>query len=159
MTTQRRASRQAPAAQRQGVDGGRVTFTLIARAAWLVVLAGAWWPAAEAQVSNDIEVQGSADSAALPAALLRGWSALRAMDCARCHGRDLDGWSGPDLIAAVRDGSRDRFDRFVVDGDIARGMPSYRSQALVMSELDSIYAYLRARADGTVAAGRLATRP
>lgn len=136
-----------------------MTFTSVARAAWLVALTGAWWPAAEAQIRNGVEVQGGADAADAPATLLRGWSALRAMDCARCHGRDLDGWSGPDLIAAVRDGNRDRFERFVVDGDIARGMPSYRSQALVMSELDSIYAYLRARADGTVAAGRLTARP
>jgi mono/diheme cytochrome c family protein len=135
-----------------------VALTSIARAAWLVVLSGVWWPAAEAQVRNDVDVQSSGDAAALPATLQRGWSALRAMDCARCHGRDLDGWSGPDLIAAVRDGSRERFDRFVIDGDIARGMPGYRSQALVMRELDSIYAYLRARADGTVAAGRLSTR-
>ena len=135
-----------------------MTLTSIVHAAWVVVLSGVWWPAAEAQVRNDVDVQSGADAAALPATLQRGWSALRAMDCARCHGRDLGGWTGPDLIAAVRDGSRARFDRFVIDGDIVRGMPGYRSQALVMSELDSIYAYLRARADGVVAAGRLPTR-
>ncbi|HET7528526.1 MAG TPA: cytochrome c [Burkholderiaceae bacterium] len=148
-------------AWRPGIDRGEgraVALTSIAHAAWLVVLSGVWWPAAEAQVRNGIDVQSGADTAALPATLERGWSALRAMDCARCHGRDLDGSSGPDLIAAVRDGSRERFDRFVIDGEIARGMPGYRSQALVMRELDSIYAYLRARADGTVAAGRLSTR-
>lgn len=89
-----------------------------------------------------------------PSALLRGWSALRAMDCARCHGRDYEGWSAPSLIAAVRDGSRERFDRFVLDGDIVRGMPGYRSQALVVDELESIYAYLLARAEGNVMAGR-----
>jgi len=134
-----------------------VALTSIAHVAWLVVLGGLGWPAAAAQVRDDVDVP-SADAAALPATLQRGWSALRAMDCARCHGRHLDGWSGPDLIAAVRDGSRERFDRFVIDGDIARGMPGYRSQALVMRELDSIYAYLRARADGTVAAGGLPAR-
>ena len=135
-----------------------MALTSIAHAAWLVVLSATWWPAAEAQVRNDVDVQSGADAAALAATLQRGWAALRAMDCARCHGRDLDGWSGPNLIAAVRDGSRERFDRFVIDGEIARGMPGYESQALVMRELDSIYAYLRARADGTVAAGRLSTR-
>ena len=83
----------------------------------------------------------------------RGWAALRAMDCARCHGRDYAGWSGPSLIAAVRDGTRERFDYFVLDGDVMRGMPGYRSQPLVVAELDAIYAYLRARADGTIGAG------
>lgn len=97
-----------------------------------------------------------ADGEAEPARsmLERGWAALRAMDCARCHGRHYDGWSAPDLIAAVREGSRERFDRFVLDGEIQRGMPGYASQALVRKELDAIYAYLRARADGAIAAGR-----
>ena len=84
---------------------------------------------------------------------VRGWAALRAMDCARCHGRDYAGWSGPSLIAAVRDGTRERFDYFVLDGDVMRGMPGYRSQPLVVAELDAIYAYLRARAEGAIGAG------
>jgi cytochrome c55X len=87
------------------------------------------------------------------ALLTRGWAALRAMDCARCHGRDHDGWAAPSLIAAVRDGSRERFAHFVLEGDIARGMPGYRSQPLVVAEIDAIYAYLCARADGAIGAG------
>jgi mono/diheme cytochrome c family protein len=87
------------------------------------------------------------------AVLTRGWAALRAMDCARCHGRDHDGWAAPSLIAAVRDGSRERFAHFVLEGDVARGMPGYRSQPLVVAELDAIYAYLCARADGAIGAG------
>jgi cytochrome c55X len=84
----------------------------------------------------------------------RGWNALRAMDCARCHGRDYDGWAAPSLIAGVRDGSRERFDHWVLDGDIGRGMPGYRSQPLVVTELDAIYAYLLARARGDIGPGR-----
>ena len=72
---------------------------------------------------------------------------MRAMDCARCHGRDYRGWSVPSLIAAVPDGSRERFDWFVLEGDIVRGMPGYRSQPLVVAELDAIYIYLRALAE------------
>lgn len=82
-----------------------------------------------------------------------GWAALRTMDCARCHGRDYDGWAAPSLIAAVREGSRERFERIVLDGDIQRGMPGYRSQPKVVSELDAIYAYLAARAAGRIGAG------
>jgi len=29
------------------------------------------------------------------AQLARGRSMLRAMDCARCHGRDYEGWTAP----------------------------------------------------------------
>jgi cytochrome c55X len=85
---------------------------------------------------------------------VRGWTTLRAMDCARCHGRDYGGWSAPSLVAAVRDGSRARFDYYVLEGDVGRGMPGYRSQPLVVADLDAIYAYLRARAEG-----RFADRP
>ena len=84
----------------------------------------------------------------------RGWNALRAMDCARCHGRNYDGWAAPSLITSVRDGSRERFNHQVLDGDIQSGMPGYRSQPLVVAELDAIYAYLLARARGDIAPGR-----
>lgn len=84
---------------------------------------------------------------------VRGWAALRAMDCARCHGRDLTGWAAPSLVAAVRDGSRERFDHYVLEGDVVRGMPGYRSQPRVVADLDAIYAYLRARAEGRIGAG------
>jgi mono/diheme cytochrome c family protein len=85
--------------------------------------------------------------------LLRGWTALRAVDCARCHGRHYSGWAAPDLIAAVREGSRERFMRIVLDGEIVRGMPGYRSQAVVRADIDAIYAYLSARADGSIGPG------
>ena len=84
----------------------------------------------------------------------RGWNALRAMDCARCHGRDYDGWAAPSLVAGVRDGSRERFDHWVLDGDVGRGMPGYRSQPLVAAELDAMHAYLLARARGDIGPGR-----
>jgi mono/diheme cytochrome c family protein len=95
----------------------------------------------------------TAPDAVTPNAWGRGWAVLRAMDCARCHGRDYDGFAAPSLIAAVRDGSRERFERIVLDGEITRGMPGYRSQPPVVAELDAIYAYLLARAEGRLGTG------
>ena len=87
--------------------------------------------------------------------LARGRVVLRAMDCARCHGRDYTGWTAPSLVAAVREAPRQRFDHFVLEGDIVRGMPGYASQPLVVAELDAIYAYLCARAgEGAAGASR-----
>ena len=40
------------------------------------------------------------------ALLARGRAVLRAMDCARCHGRDYSGWAAPSLLAAVREVAR-----------------------------------------------------
>ena len=60
------------------------------------------------------------------ALLARGRAVLRAMDRARCHGRDYGGWAAP--VAARRGprGSRERFERSVLDGNpVARhaGLP------------------------------------
>jgi len=98
-------------------------------------------------------------AAADAAQLTRGWSTLRVMDCARCHGRDYEGWTAPSLIAAVRDGPRERFERYVLDGDSVRGMPAYRSQAVVVDNLDAMYAYLIARAKGELGRGNPAAAP
>ena len=38
--------------------------------------------------------------------------------------------------------------------DSVRGMPAYRSQPLVVAELDAIHAYLLARARGDIGPGR-----
>lgn len=92
--------------------------------------------------TGGIAIAGDADAAMAS----RVRAALRAMDCARCHGRDYDGWAAPSLLAAVRDGSRERFDRIVLEGDIVRGMPGYLHQPRVVADLDAIYVYLRTRA-------------
>jgi hypothetical protein len=34
----------------------------------------------------------------------RSWNALRAMDCARGHGRNHDGWAAPSPTTSLRDG-------------------------------------------------------
>ena len=107
--------------------------------------------AANAQAQGGAELARPGESA--QAVALRGWQALRVMDCARCHGRNYAGASGPDLVAAVRDGPRERFDRWMLECDIDRGMPVYKSQPFVVSEKDAMYAYLRLRADGRIGTG------
>ena len=79
----------------------------------------------------------------------RALATLRAMDCARCHGRGLDGWAAPSLLAYVRTAPRELFDRIVLEGDVVRGMPGYKSNPRVVADLDAIYIYLRARAEST----------
>jgi len=88
------------------------------------------------------------------ARLTRGWEALRAMDCARCHGRDYTGWVSSSLVAAAREYSRERFESIVLDGIPERGMPGYRSQPVVVSQIDAIREYLLARAEKSLPPGR-----
>jgi cytochrome c55X len=128
-------------AQRPGSMPARLTLPLLLTALWVLPTSA---------LAADVDAERLA-------AQPQGRSALRDMDCARCHGRDYDGWAAPSLIAAVRDGPRERFDRMVLEGDIVRGMPSYKSQPRVVAELDAIYAYLRARAADSAAAPRPAS--
>lgn len=104
----------------------------------------AGWPLVLLVVTSGAAAQAAARADA--AELQRGFAALRAMDCARCHGRDYDGWSAPSLLAGVREGSRERFDWYVLKGDITRGMPGYEGQPLVATHLNAMHAYLVAAA-------------
>jgi mono/diheme cytochrome c family protein len=79
-----------------------------------------------------------------------GWRVLRAVDCARCHGKDYAGLAAPSIVDYAALQSREMFVRMVLDGDPIRGMPGYRSNAYVVENLDDIYRYFRARASGDV---------
>jgi hypothetical protein len=88
----------------------------------------------------------------------RGWTTLRTFDCARCHGADYDGLAAPSLVAYVRVASRESFDRVVLEGVIPRGMPGYASYPAMVENLDAVYRYLKARADGVLPPGRPPSR-
>lgn len=87
------------------------------------------------------------------------WRILRAVDCARCHGKDYEGLAAPSIVDYARTQSREMFVRMVLDGDPARGMPAYRGNPLVIERIDDIYRYFRGRADGTIGAGPPTLRP
>ena len=86
-------------------------------------------------------------------AVAAAWRTLRAMDCARCHGKTYEGLSGPSIIDYARTQSRERFVQAVLDGEPSRGMPGYRGNPRVEPAIDAIYRYFKGRADGTIAEG------
>jgi cytochrome c55X len=85
-------------------------------------------------------------------AVAAAWRTLRAMDCARCHGRTYHGSSGPSIVEYACTQSREMFLRAVLDGDPGRGMPGYRGNPFVEPAIDGIYRYFKGRADGTITA-------
>lgn len=85
-------------------------------------------------------------------ALAAAWHTLRAMDCARCHGRAYHGSSGPSIVEYARTQSREMFLRAVLDGNPGRGMPGYRGNPRVEPGIDAIYRYFKGRADGVIGA-------
>lgn len=93
--------------------------------------------------------------AAAPAAtddprIANAWRVLRKVDCARCHGKDYTGLAAPSIVRYVATQSRAMFDRIVLDGDPARGMPGYRANTYVVDNLDDIYEFFAARAAGRI---------
>ena len=81
--------------------------------------------------------------------------------CLRCHGPDGAGSSyGPDLVDSVKHTAQDEFNEVVVNGRTnvnpasTSVMPPFGEVEDVVSYLDDIWAYLKARADGVLGRGR-----
>ena len=89
---------------------------------------------------------------AADAGIAKAWQVLRAVECARCHGKDYDGLAAPSIVRYAATQSRDMFDRIILDGDPPRGMPGYRTNPYVAERIDDIYRYFLARAKGDIAA-------
>lgn len=93
------------------------------------------------------------------ARIVAAWKTLRAVECARCHGKDYDGLAAPSIVEYARTQSREMFVRMVLDGDPARGMPGYRDNPRVLGSIDDIYAYFLGRARGDIGQGPPAPTP
>ncbi|HEX6534616.1 MAG TPA: cytochrome c [Gemmatimonadaceae bacterium] len=84
-----------------------------------------------------------------------GWRQYM-VNCARCHGDDaVGGVMAPDLRGSVAKGAVDRssFHSVVSGGRPAKGMPAFEKQ-LSGEQIAAIFAYVSARAEGRLAAGR-----
>lgn len=93
------------------------------------------------------------------ARIAAAWRTLRAVECARCHGRDYDGLAAPSIIEYARTQSRETFVRMVLDGDPPRGMPGYRNNSRVLESIDDTYRYFLGRAKGDIGAAPPAPAP
>jgi cytochrome c55X len=93
------------------------------------------------------------------AGIAKAWRVLRAVDCARCHGKHYDGLAAPSVVRYAATQSRDMFERMILDGDPPRGMPGYRNNAYVAEAIDDIYRYFLARAMGDIGADYRAPAP
>ena len=81
--------------------------------------------------------------------------------CLRCHGPDGAGSSyAPSLVDSVKTMTQDQFNDIVVNGRTnvnaasENVMPPFGEVEDVVSYLDDIWAYLKARADGVLGRGR-----
>ena len=81
---------------------------------------------------------------------MNGFRAWRAAACDRCHGANQQGLVGPSLIESFKTLSKEDFIKTVTEGRLEKGMPSFRSSAMVMENVDGLYAYLKGRSNGDI---------
>ena len=83
-----------------------------------------------------------------------GWRTWRALACDRCHGEAQQGLVGPSLLASLKVLTREEFRATVTGGRPQKGMPSFGANAR-LRDWEGLYAYLKGRSDGAIAAGPL----
>ena len=86
---------------------------------------------------------------------LQGWRTWRAQACERCHGPAQEGLVGPSLVNSLKTLTKEEFVTTIKIGRVDKGMPNFGGIQNVVDNLDNLYAYLKGRSDGAIAAGRL----
>jgi len=81
---------------------------------------------------------------------MEGFRTWRAAACDRCHGANQQGLVGPSLVESLKTLSKEDFVKTVRDGRLEKGMMSFKSSEMVMSNIDNLYAYLKGRSDGAI---------
>lgn len=125
-------------------------------AAWLIVVAGLSLSARAADEEKPYVVKdGKVDQHTY-----NGWRRYTE-SCLRCHGPDGAGSSyGPDLTESLKSLSEDQFKEIVINGrqNVTTAsenvMPPFGEAEDVVTYLDDIYGYLKARSDGVLGRGR-----
>ena len=95
------------------------------------------------------------DKNKVDAKTLQGWRTWRAQACERCHGPAQEGLVGPSLVNSLKTLTKEDFVTTIKNGRIDKGMPNFGGVQNVVDNLDNLYAYLKGRSDGAIAAGRL----
>ena len=86
---------------------------------------------------------------------LTGWKTWRAMACERCHGASQEGLVGPALVNSLKVLTKEQFHTTITQGRLEKGMPNFGGVKLVNDTWEDLYAYLKGRSDGNIAAGHL----
>ncbi len=90
------------------------------------------------------------DGYKVDAKTMEGFRTWRAAACDRCHGANQQGLVGPSLLESLKTLSKEDFIKTVRDGRLDKGMMSFKSSEMVMSNIDNLYAYLKGRSDGAI---------
>lgn len=128
------------------------TKPLVTAALIAVAGCGATWKPLLAADTNP-ETAGKCKK--VDARIYAAWQAVRQLDCARCHGADWNGSVGPSIVQYMKNQPKESFTRIVLEGDVPRGMPGYKSTPRIADNIDAIYDYFKGVATGEIPTGKL----
>jgi len=92
---------------------------------------------------------------------VEGWKIYRGIGtCATCHGPVGQGGVGPALVESLKEKiTKDLFVEVVTNGRDGTMMKPFGENAIVMENIDRLYAYLKARSDGVLGPENLLKYP
>lgn len=120
---------------------------------------------APSQPSSDSPLRDAYHTAPLDtvdAKTYQGWKLFN-LNCARCHGEDVNGTTiAPHLIMSLKPNGpipdETTFQTTVCGGRVAKGMPSWCALGMTPATIDTIYSYVKGRSDAKIHPGRPARR-
>lgn len=99
------------------------------------------------------------DGDKVDAKTMEGFRTWRAAACDRCHGANQEGMVGPSLLNSLKVMSKEDFKTTVAEGRLEKGMVSFKTNKVVMDNLDNLYAYLKGRSDGAITKSKVQPMP
>jgi len=108
---------------------------------------------------SDSAQQSAGDKLTVNQSEYNGWKTF-AVNCTRCHGEDAVGSTiAPNLMKSLREHvDHELFVQTVKNGRPDKGMPTW-GPLLTDKQIEDLYAYLKARSEGRLAAGRPHVKP
>lgn len=90
------------------------------------------------------------DGSKVDAYTMTGFRTWRAAACDRCHGANQEGMVGPSLVESLKVLSKQDFFTTLTNGRLEKGMPAWKENVQVMTNINQLYAYLKGRSDGAI---------
>lgn len=99
----------------------------------------------------------SADGKKVDAATHEGARVWTNSACVACHGRHATGGAGggPNILTYLQANPKEAFVTVVMEGRVGTAMVPWKTNDIIVKNLDSIYAYLKGRSEGKIAQGGL----
>ena len=83
---------------------------------------------------------------------LEGWKTYNGGGCGQCHGRGGSGGVAGNLAESpvMKNNDKEMFKNFITNGCPNTLMKPHKNDGRVMGNLDNLYSYMKARADGVL---------